>query len=115
MKVGIYGQYYKGEAISYIEILLKTLAQTTALTCSLALPLHAQEQTVETPITVWDTFSLENIITLFVQSAMPSLRALADVRYDQIDVDLLSCFETFAKTHPFAPLAATHASEQTSE
>jgi len=27
MKVGIYGQYYKGEAISYIEILLKTLAQ----------------------------------------------------------------------------------------
>lgn len=26
MKVGIYGQYYKGEAISYIEILLKTLA-----------------------------------------------------------------------------------------
>ena len=27
MKVGIYGQYYKGEAVSYIEILLKTLAQ----------------------------------------------------------------------------------------
>jgi len=27
MKVGIYGQYYKGEAISYIEILLETLAQ----------------------------------------------------------------------------------------
>lgn len=27
MKVGIYGQYYKGEAISYIEILLKTLAE----------------------------------------------------------------------------------------
>ena len=27
MKVGIYGQYYKGEAISYIEFLLKTLAQ----------------------------------------------------------------------------------------
>ncbi|MCL4150191.1 UNVERIFIED_CONTAM: hypothetical protein GTU68_063762 [Idotea baltica] len=27
MKVGIYGQYYKGEAISYIEILLKTLAK----------------------------------------------------------------------------------------
>jgi NAD+ kinase len=27
MKVGIYGQYYKGAAISYIEILLKTLAQ----------------------------------------------------------------------------------------
>ncbi len=27
MKVGIYGQYYKGEAISYIEILLTTLAE----------------------------------------------------------------------------------------
>jgi len=27
MKVGIYGQYYKGEAVSYIEILLQTLAQ----------------------------------------------------------------------------------------
>jgi len=27
MKVGIYGQYYKGEAISYIEILLKKLAK----------------------------------------------------------------------------------------
>jgi len=27
MKVGIYGQYYKGEAVSYIEILLKTLSQ----------------------------------------------------------------------------------------
>ncbi len=27
MKVGIYGQYYKGEAVSYIEVLLKTLAQ----------------------------------------------------------------------------------------
>ena len=27
MKVGIYGQYYKGEAVSYIEILLNTLAE----------------------------------------------------------------------------------------
>lgn len=27
MKVGVYGQYYKGEAISYIEILLKTLSE----------------------------------------------------------------------------------------
>lgn len=27
MKVGIYGQYYKGEAISYIKILLQTLAE----------------------------------------------------------------------------------------
>ncbi len=27
MKVGIYGQYYKGEAVSYIEILLNTLAK----------------------------------------------------------------------------------------
>ena len=31
MKVGIYGQYYKGEAISYIEFLLKTLAQKTLM------------------------------------------------------------------------------------
>ena len=27
MKVGIYGQYYKGEAVSYIEILLQTLSK----------------------------------------------------------------------------------------
>ncbi|MDH5415275.1 MAG: NAD(+)/NADH kinase, partial [Flavobacteriaceae bacterium] len=27
MKVGIYGQYYKGEAVSYIEILLQSLSK----------------------------------------------------------------------------------------
>ena len=66
---------------------IRTFAQTMALTCALASPLHAQEQTTETPFTIWDAFSLENILTLFVQSALPTLRALADVRYDQIDVD----------------------------
>lgn len=67
--------------------ILRTLAQSTALTCALALPLHAQEQATETPVTIWDAFSLENILTMVVQSFIPSLRILADVRYDQIDVD----------------------------
>jgi hypothetical protein len=67
--------------------ILKRLIHTTALTCALALPLHAQEQPVETPVTIWDSLSLENILTLVVQSFMPGLRVLADVRYDQIDVD----------------------------
>lgn len=66
---------------------LRTLAQSTALTCALALPLHAQEQVTETPLTIWDAFSLENILTMVVQSFMPTLRVLADVRYEQIDVD----------------------------
>lgn len=66
---------------------LRTLARSTALTCALALPLHAQDQPTETPVTIWDAFSLENFFTLVFQSFMPTLRVLADVRYDQIDVD----------------------------
>ncbi len=66
---------------------LRVLLKTTALTCVLALPLHAQEQTPEVPVTLWDNFSLDNILTLVVQSFIPTLRVLADVRYDQIDVD----------------------------
>ncbi len=65
----------------------RTLAHSTALTCALALPLQAQDAAPETPVTIWDAFSLENILTMVVQSFMPSLRVLADVRYDQIDVD----------------------------
>lgn len=67
--------------------LFRRLTQTTALTCVLAVPLHAQEQPIETPVTIWDALSLENFLTMAVQSAMPMLRVLADVRYDQIDVD----------------------------
>lgn len=70
--------------------LFRTLARTTALTCALALPLAplgAQDAPPEQPVTLWDQFSLENILTLVVQSFMPTLRLLADVRYDQIDVD----------------------------
>ncbi|MGB7317395.1 MAG: hypothetical protein WBC85_05445, partial [Planktotalea sp.] len=66
--------------------ILRSLAQSTALTCALALPLQAQD-TVEMPVTIWDALSLENIMTIVVQSFMPTLRVLADVRYDQIDVD----------------------------
>lgn len=66
---------------------LRNLTQTTALSCALALPLHAQEQPIETPVTIWDAFSLETLLSLAVQSTMPMLRVLADVRYDQIDVD----------------------------
>ncbi|WP_375266823.1 hypothetical protein [Planktotalea sp.] len=65
----------------------RTIFQTTALTCALTLPLHAQEQPVETPVTIWDAISFDNILTLVVQSFIPTLRVLADVRYDQIDVD----------------------------
>ncbi len=67
--------------------IFRTFLQTTALTCAFALPLHAQEQVTETPVTFWDSFSLDNILTLVVQSFIPTLRVLADVRYDQIDVD----------------------------
>ena len=64
-----------------------TILQTTALSCALALPLHAQEQPAETPVTIWDAISFDNILTLVVQSFIPTLRVLADVRYAQIDVD----------------------------
>lgn len=67
--------------------ILRTLAQTTALTCALALPAHAQTQSTENPVNFWDVLSLESILTLVVQSFMPTLRVLADVRYSQIDVD----------------------------
>lgn len=67
--------------------IFKRLFQTTALSCALALPLHAQDQPVETPVTIWDSVSLENILTLVVQSFMPTLRVFADVRYNQIDID----------------------------
>lgn len=65
----------------------RTILQTTALSCALALPLHAQEQPAETPVTIWDAISFDNILTLVVQSFIPTLRILADVRYAQIDVD----------------------------
>ncbi|MEM9580302.1 MAG: hypothetical protein AAF891_06415 [Pseudomonadota bacterium] len=67
----------------------RRLTTTTALISALALPLHAQTETApaETPVTIWDTFSLDTLLTLLVQSFMPSLRVLADVRYSQIDVD----------------------------
>lgn len=65
----------------------RTILQTTALSCALALPLHAQEQPAETPVTIWDAISFDNILTLVVQSFIPTLRVLADVRYAQIDVD----------------------------
>lgn len=81
-----------------INRLLRSTA-ASALACALALPLAlpapaAAQSTAtppnaapETPVTLWDNFSLENILTMFVQSMIPSLRVLADVRYDQIDVD----------------------------
>ncbi|MEP5730396.1 MAG: hypothetical protein ABJL67_13630 [Sulfitobacter sp.] len=68
---------------------IRTFARTTILASVIALPLQAQAQNVETPYTVWDAFSLENVLKFIVQSAMPTLRVLADVRYDQIDVDIL--------------------------
>ena len=67
--------------------LAHSTALSTALCGALALPLHAQNAAPELPVTIWDTFSLENILTMVVQSFTPTLRVLADVRYDQIDVD----------------------------
>ena len=66
---------------------LKTISQTIVVACAIASPLHAQAPTTETPVTIWDAFSLENFLKFVIQSTMPSLRALADIRYDQIDVD----------------------------
>lgn len=72
---------------------LRHCAATTALICAAALPLHAQSTAmpapVETPVTIWDAFSFDTLLTLLVQSFMPTLRVLADVRYDQIDVDVV--------------------------
>ena len=67
----------------------RTILYTGALTCALAMPLHAQEQAAENPVTLWDNFSLDNILTMVVQSFIPTLRVLADVRYEQIDVDVV--------------------------
>ncbi len=66
---------------------LRTLAHTTALSCALALPVQAQDAAPETPVTLWDAFTLENVLTMVVQSFMPTLRVFADIRYDQIDID----------------------------
>lgn len=67
---------------------LRKCLHSTALTCALALPLHAQDTPApETPVTLWDAFSVENLLGMIVQSFMPTLRVLADVRYAQIDVD----------------------------
>lgn len=65
----------------------RTLVASTALTAAVAAPISAQETPAETPITLWDTFTFENIVTGLLQSIMPSLRALADIRYDDISVE----------------------------
>jgi len=57
-------------------------ATAAALTLC-ALPGHAQQSRP----TLWDVFSVENIMTSVLHSALGSARVLADIRYDQISVD----------------------------
>jgi len=97
------------------------LTTTTALVCALALPLHAQSTAApppaETPLTIWDVISFDRILTLFVQSFMPTLRVLADVRYAQIDVDAVRnriALEGVRIT-PFLPYAEADACSVTAD
>lgn len=64
----------------------RTLAALLLTTC-LAPQLAAQDTAKEVPISLWDNFTAENILTAIVQSMTPSLRMLADIRYEDISVD----------------------------
>jgi hypothetical protein len=75
--------------MSYLSRCLKTTALCCALSAPLTAPVQAQsaDAPLETPVTFWNSLSLDGFLGLIIQSAMPSLRFFADLRYDQIDVD----------------------------